>query len=107
MWNNLAINIVDAVLDPPGNLSNAIVSQNLTTLSSILTTLPGPTGGSLLKYLDTEARGYTLFAPSNDALAKAMGNQTIATMLQSPATLMAVLGNHVRSPSACTTSHRG
>jgi uncharacterized surface protein with fasciclin (FAS1) repeats len=98
-WQNLAINVVDGVIDPPGNLSNALVAQNLTTLATILGSLPGPTGGKLLEYLDKNARGFTLFAPRDEALKAAMGNQTIAAMLTNTTTLATVLGNHVRRPT--------
>jgi uncharacterized surface protein with fasciclin (FAS1) repeats len=84
------------VIDPPGNLSNALVAQNLSTIASILATLPGPNGGKLIDYLDKEARGFTFFAPQDAALKAATSNQTIAAMLQNQTTLATVLGNHVR-----------
>jgi uncharacterized surface protein with fasciclin (FAS1) repeats len=95
-WENLAINVVDGVIDPPGNLSNALVSQNLSTLATILGELPGPTGGKLLDYLNKGAKGFTIFAPRDDAFKSALGNQTIAEMLKNTTTLATVLGNHVR-----------
>jgi hypothetical protein len=95
VFQNLEINVVDAVLDTPGNLSNALVSNNLTTLEGILRSVPGPKGGNLLDYLNNDARGFTLFAPQDAVLKAAEANATIAAQLANTTTLATVLGNHV------------
>lgn len=96
-FKNLQVNVVDAVLDTPGKLADALDFYNLTTLNSLLKatqTTVGDKQVSLFDLLNTQARGFTLFAPTDAAFTAA---QSTLTPLQSNATaVLAVLGNHVR-----------
>jgi hypothetical protein len=99
-WMNLEINIVDAVIDVPGNLSNAFVANNLTKLMAVLQSLPmNGTTGSMFDYLDHTAHGFTLFAPDDAALTAAMGNSSLAGVLGNQTMLATLLGNHVCRPA--------
>jgi uncharacterized surface protein with fasciclin (FAS1) repeats len=89
-WNNLNINVVDHVLTAPSSLSDALKANNLTVLTTILKSVPG-----LFDALNTNARGFTLFAPNDAALKAATGNATIAQLLTNQTVLAAVLANHV------------
>ena len=97
-WNNLQINIVDAVIDTPGNLSNALDANNLTALEAVLKQVPTEYEGkniTLFELLDTKVHGFTLFAPTDAAFASAAGS--LASLQSNATAVMAVLGNHVRA----------
>jgi uncharacterized surface protein with fasciclin (FAS1) repeats len=105
VFQNLHINVIDAVLDVPGNLTNALVANNLTVLEGVLKMLPAASGkGTLLDYLNKEAKGFTLFAPKDSILQAAMANATIASVLANTTNLAAVIGNHLISGTTLYSS---
>ncbi|TDL21231.1 FAS1 domain-containing protein [Rickenella mellea] len=88
---NLTVLVVDGVIDLPGSLEAALTANNLTGLKTVLQT----TG--LLNPLST-IHGFTLFAPSDEALAAA---QSQLTTLGSNATLITnLVDNHVINGSS-------
>ncbi|KIJ33017.1 hypothetical protein M422DRAFT_265046, partial [Sphaerobolus stellatus SS14] len=79
--------IIDAVIDPPPSLADAISSHNLTLLTT------AATQAGLLSTL-TSAKGITIFAPNDAAFTSALTALGGVTNV-SPATLANVLKNHV------------
>jgi len=107
-YQNLAINVISSVLEPPGSLSMVIGMQNLSMLGGALsTTTTGDNSTSLLSVVEA-AKGFTIFAP-NDAAFKA-ASSTISS-LPNATVVSTVLANHiingstVYSPSISSSSN--
>lgn len=83
-YQNLLIQIVDAVVDVPGTITAAFATWQLSALSSALTSLNFTTP------LEA-ARGITVFAPNDAAIQSAQS--TLSTL--NTTTLASVLANHV------------
>ncbi|KZT24329.1 FAS1 domain-containing protein [Neolentinus lepideus HHB14362 ss-1] len=98
-YQNLHINVVDAVIDIPGSLEAALSSNNLSTLSTILSNVQVPNGqGSLLSVLNDNARGFTLFAPTDSAIAAVQSQ--LSSLGNDGSGLANLLGNHVINGTA-------
>lgn len=82
---NLQAYVLSAVLDPPPPLPDALSSTNLTAFQA---------AAQQTSYLDSleSAHGITVFAPSNEAIALALANNTD---LKNISTLTAVIKDHV------------
>ncbi|KAF8219224.1 Fasciclin-domain-containing protein [Tricholoma matsutake] len=99
--SNILIVQITSVLTPPSDLPTTI-SNPLLSLSSLsnlagMITIPGfypnGTNASLAQALGADmTRGYTLFAPSNDALTAA--GSALASVANNQTALLALLGNH-------------
>jgi uncharacterized surface protein with fasciclin (FAS1) repeats len=86
-YQNLLIQVVDAVVDLPGNLSSALSAWNLTGADTLL---------SGLNYTTplTQTRGFTLFVPNDAAFGAA--NVTLNQLAASNITqVYQVINNHV------------
>lgn len=91
---NVTLNIVDAVIDLPGEFVAALAANNLTQFSSALST------AGLLNPVNTQ-HGITVFAPTDAAFAAAQSNLTAAG---SNATLLnIILKNHIINGSTVYT----
>jgi Fasciclin domain len=106
--NNILIAQINGVLSPPKDLASVLADPtvNLTSLAGIasIITLPGfynnGTNATLAAALGADiTKGYTLFAPSNDALQAA--GATVSSLSNNQTALLALLGNHVRTPCVC------
>ncbi|KAG8999743.1 hypothetical protein FRB93_013115 [Tulasnella sp. JGI-2019a] len=86
-YQNLLIHIVDAVVDLPGNFTNAAATYQLTSAQTAINSL-GLADSIRL------AHGQTLFVPDNTAFSNA--NATITQLITSNVTqAQAVLSNHI------------
>ncbi|EPQ61336.1 FAS1 domain-containing protein [Gloeophyllum trabeum ATCC 11539] len=93
-YENLHINVVDAVIDIPGSLQAALASNNLSSLNTVLSNVQSSNGqGSLLSVLNDNTKGFTLFAPTDAALAAAQGQ--LSSLMNDQQSLMNLLGNHI------------
>lgn len=83
---NLTINVVDAVIDLPGEFTAAIAANNLTSFSSALSQ------AGLLDTLNL-MHGVTIFAPNDAAFSAVQQNLTSAG--SNVTVLQTILKNHV------------
>ncbi|TFK48001.1 hypothetical protein OE88DRAFT_1665006 [Heliocybe sulcata] len=98
-YQNIHINVVDAVIDVPGDLQAALASNNLSSLSTILSSVQASNGqGSLLSVLNDNMQGFSLFAPT-DAAISAVQSQLSSSGTDS-SSLMTLLGNHIINGTA-------
>ncbi|KAG6819343.1 hypothetical protein H0H93_012721 [Arthromyces matolae] len=94
---NILVATIDGVLQPPSNTTTVLEQNNLTSLATLLNmvNVPASNGSNVTAagLLDSNTtRGYTLFAPDNDALSKA--NSSLASLANNQTALQALLGNH-------------
>ncbi|EIM91840.1 Fasciclin-domain-containing protein [Stereum hirsutum FP-91666 SS1] len=95
-YSNLLIWAINATLTPPGSLNETVgVNSDLSALASLASTLELPESGSdsnisALEYLAAQ-HGFTLFAPSNSALAN------VSAALQTVQSNQTALGDLVRN----------
>lgn len=90
-FQNLTINIVDAVIDVPGEFTAALDANNLTSFRTALTT------ANFLTTLNT-LHGVTIFAPTDAAFSAAQQNLTAAG--SNASVLDTILRNHVVNGSS-------
>ncbi|KAG2130284.1 FAS1 domain-containing protein [Suillus bovinus] len=94
-YQNIEVLVIDSVLDIPQNLSNTITNStyDVTSVAGGLSSITVPTNNSstLLDVLNN-ARGITLFAPNNSAIASA---SCIGGLLPNNTALIALFGNHI------------
>ncbi|KAG8904060.1 hypothetical protein FRB99_002331 [Tulasnella sp. 403] len=83
-YENLLIQVVDAVIDTPGTITAAFTTWNLTALPTALNSLNFTTPLE-------EARGITVFAPNDQAFQNAQSSIAGANSTQ----VASVLANHV------------
>ncbi|KAG8992931.1 hypothetical protein FRB90_000864 [Tulasnella sp. 427] len=83
-YQNLLIQVVDAVIDTPGTITAAFATYNLTALPAVL---------NQLNFTDAllAARGITVFAPNDEALTKAAASLQGVNQTQ----IATVVANHV------------
>ncbi|KAG0697198.1 FAS1 domain-containing protein [Suillus ampliporus] len=98
VYQNLQVLVINSVLTLPQSLSNTLVNStyDLTTLAGALSSIQVSNDNStnsttLLDGLDN-ARGITLFAPNNSAIATA---NCIGGLLPNITALISLFGNHV------------
>ncbi|KAF6753283.1 hypothetical protein DFP72DRAFT_1003275 [Ephemerocybe angulata] len=97
-WRNLLIANIDHVLVPPGNVSAALTAVNDTALLNLLNTIQVPSssgGGGNVSALQAaeSARGFTFFAPSQDAFTSEFNN-TLQGLQGNQSALATLLQNH-------------
>lgn len=85
-FGNLTINVVDAVIDVPGELTAAISANNLTSFSSALSS------AGLLDTLN-HVHGVTIFAPNDEAFSSIQSN--LSSVTSNTTLLQTILRNHV------------
>ncbi|KAG6868842.1 hypothetical protein C0993_009379 [Termitomyces sp. T159_Od127] len=107
--NNLLVASIDGVLQPPGNISSVLEQNNLTSVLGFLNmvNIPGfyangsnATADAILDANTT--RGYTFFAPTNQALLNA--NSALASLANNQTSLAILLQNHVYSVASNASS---
>ncbi|KAG1781207.1 FAS1 domain-containing protein [Suillus placidus] len=95
VYQNLQVLVIGSVLEIPQNLSDTLANStyDITTLAGALSSINVSTDNSttLLNVLNN-ARGITLFAPNNSAIATA---NCIGGLLPNTTALIALFGNHV------------
>jgi hypothetical protein len=98
--SNLLICTVSHVLIPPPNLTRVIAANNLTGLAGVAGMVDVPdfygngTNATITEALEANrTRGYTLFAPDNEALESA--GAALASFTSNNTALLALIGNHV------------
>ena len=95
-YQNLFINTIDGIIQPPGNLSQALSAVNATSFLSLAQQANvTSSNGNNVTILDalSSLRGFTLFVPSNDAIQNA--SSTFSGLQNNGTAVMALLGNHV------------
>lgn len=96
--SNLYINVIDKVLSIPGNLSTVLNAHNLTStlgmLNSTNTTDSQGISVSLADFLISEPHGFTLFAPSNQAVNDA--SSSLTSFAGNNTAIATLVDNHVR-----------
>jgi len=97
-YENLLIQIVDAVVDLPGNLSTALTEWNLTDATQTLTAL------GLVDPISA-TKGFTLFVPNDAAFANASQLATLATTNASA--VAAIFQNHIVNGSTIYSTELG
>ncbi|KAG6826616.1 hypothetical protein H0H92_015128 [Tricholoma furcatifolium] len=95
--NNILLATTDGVLMPPGNTSTVLAQNNLTGVQALLNMVSVPAGNgsniTATSVLDSNStHGYTLFAPSNEALQNA--GSSLSSLSNNQTALLAVLQNH-------------
>jgi len=106
-YQNLVLYVVTQVLEPPGPLSTTLTKQNLTILSTILSTTDLPTDNTTLISALESAEGYTLFAPNDAALTLAASTISALPNKTVEGTILAnhfINGTTVYSPSFISSS---
>ena len=100
--NNIFVVQIDGVLTPPKDITAVLSdpSNNLTSLAGIASTIIIPgfnangTNATIGAALGADStKGYTLFAPNNDALAAA--SASLSSLSTNQAALLALFGNQV------------
>ncbi|KAL9709434.1 hypothetical protein Ac2012v2_007169 [Leucoagaricus gongylophorus] len=94
-YQNLFINTIDGIIQPPGNLSQALSAVNATSFLSLAQQANvTSSNGNNVTILDalSSLRGFTLFVPSNDAIQNA--SSTFSGLQNNGTAVMALLGNH-------------
>jgi uncharacterized surface protein with fasciclin (FAS1) repeats len=103
-YQNIVLNVIDQVLSIPGNISTVLSDNaNLTSLATVASGIPG--------VLDavSSLRGFTLFAPNNDAIAAA--SSALAALAGQNSVLTTIILNHlvngstIYSPSVSPTAN--
>ena len=113
-YGPLTINVVDAVIDIPMHFSASLGHAGLSTLGDVLSTIPYTyyINGTARKttYFDafnagggTGVRGYTLFAPNDQALAAAAS--TLAGLAGNTTILTTIIQNHVSTKYMTSTDN--
>ena len=95
-YQNLFINAINGIIQPPGNLSQALSAVNATSFLSLAQQANvTSSSGDNVTVLDalSSLRGFTLFVPSNDAIQNA--SSTFSGLQNNGTAVMALLGNHV------------
>lgn len=99
--STLLVCTVSHVLIPPGNLTQIVAANNLTSLAEVVKTVNVPdfygngTNATIVEALEANrTKGYTLFAPNNEALESA--GPALTALTANGTALLALLGNHVR-----------
>ncbi|KAG6890656.1 hypothetical protein C0992_000226 [Termitomyces sp. T32_za158] len=97
--NNLLVASIDGVLQPPGNISTVLDQNNLTSVLGFLNMVNVPgfyangSNATVDGVLDANTtRGYTFFAPTNQALRNA--NSSLAGLADNQTSLAILLQNH-------------
>lgn len=110
-YENLVLYVIDGVLEFPGLLSTVLMTQNLTTLKTILSSIDvqftNNSSTTLMSALDN-AKGFTLFAPSDSALALAASTISSLPNKTVEGTVLAnhfVNGSTIYSPSISSSSN--
>jgi len=85
---NITINIVDSVIDLPGDLEAAVKASNLTLFAQ------AATQAGLFSTLNL-THGLTIFAPTDAAFTALMSNPAAAAAANNKTLLATILGNHV------------
>ncbi|KAF9043849.1 FAS1 domain-containing protein [Hymenopellis radicata] len=99
---NLFINVINGILTIPLNTSTVLNEQNLTSLSGIFNTTNATDSSganvTVAKIFNDEARGFTLFAPSNEALQAV--SSSLTPFAGNNTAIYTLLGNHVINGSS-------
>ncbi|KAG6908876.1 hypothetical protein DXG01_002950 [Tephrocybe rancida] len=97
--NTLLVATVDGVLQPPDNITSVLSENNLTAVMGLLNMVnvpgfyPNGTNATAEGVLDANStHGYTLFAPTNEALKNA--GSSLSSLSNNQSSLLALLGNH-------------
>ena len=97
-WRGFFIVQIDDALNPPGNVPTALNAVNNQPLLNLAQQIQVPLGneqnGSIVQALE-RTRGFTLFAPSSQALDMGESN-TVAQVQGNQSAGLALLQNHVR-----------
>ncbi|KAG6844257.1 hypothetical protein H0H87_008350 [Tephrocybe sp. NHM501043] len=96
---NILVATVNGVLIPPGNITSVLEQNNLTAVNGLLNMVnvpgffPNGTNATAGTVLDANStHGYTLFAPTNEAVEKA--GSSLSSFSNNQTALLALLGNH-------------
>ncbi|KAH0578142.1 hypothetical protein H2248_004106 [Termitomyces sp. 'cryptogamus'] len=97
--NNLLVASIDGVLQLPGNISSVLDQNNLTSVLGFLNMVNVPgfysngSNATVNGVLDANTtRGYTFFAPNNEAILNA--NSSLASLANNQTALAILLQNH-------------
>lgn len=96
VYQNLQVLVIDSVLKIPQNLSDTLANStyDVTSFAGALSSINVSTDNSTTPLSDVlnNARGITLFAPNNSAIATA---NCVGGLLPNTTALIALFGNHV------------
>jgi uncharacterized surface protein with fasciclin (FAS1) repeats len=98
-WRNFFIVEVNGTFIPPGNLTTALQATNATTLLQLGNQIQLPavngTNVSAVELIQEEARGFTFFAPTDQAFTS-QGNAGMDAMQGNQTAITDAILNHVR-----------